>query len=136
MPLKIREVLLYTGVNLSATILDTTVFLSLTHVFGRPIVQSVIAYAIATIVNYTLQRKFVFHRDLFPKSEHRRFLEFVATNIVGLLITATVIWITVHHLGLPPLEGKVISVLICFVSLYYVRTRIVFGKNTSETAVA
>lgn len=136
MPLKIREVLLYTGVNLSATILDTTVFLSLTHVFGRPIVQSVIAYSIATIVNYTLQRKFVFHRDLFPKSEHRRFLEFVATNIVGLLITATVIWITVHHLGLPPLEGKVISVLICFVSLYYVRTRIVFGKNTSETAVA
>jgi putative flippase GtrA len=136
MPPKIREVLLYTGVNLSATILDTTVFLSLTHVFGRPIVQSIIAYAIATVVNYALQRKFVFHRDLFPKSEHRRFLEFVATNIVGLLITATVIWITVHHLGLPPLEGKVISVLICFVSLYYVRTRIVFGKNTSETAVA
>ncbi len=136
MPLKIREVLLYTGVNLSATILDTTVFLSLTHVFGRPIVQSIIAYAIATVVNYTLQRKLVFHRDLFPKSEHRRFLEFVATNVVGLLITATVIWITVHHLGLPPLEGKVISVLICFVSLYYVRTRIVFGKNTSETAVA
>lgn len=136
MPLKIREVLLYTGVNLSATILDTTIFLSLTHVFGRPILQSIIAYAIATVVNYTLQRKFVFHRDLFPKPEHRRFLEFVATNIVGLLITATVIWITVHHLGLPPLEGKVISVLICFVSLYYVRTRIVFGKNTSETAAA
>ncbi|MBS0232442.1 MAG: GtrA family protein [Proteobacteria bacterium] len=127
---KVREVLLYTGVNLSATIVDYIIFLSLTHIFGLPILQSVIAYAIATIVNYTLTRKFVFHRDLFPKSEHRRFLEFVATNVVGLLITAVVIWITVHNMNLPPFEGKTISVLICFVSLYYVRTRIVFGRNT------
>jgi putative flippase GtrA len=133
---KVREVMLYTGVNLSATIVDYIIFLSLTHVFGLPILQSVISYAIATIVNYTLTRKFVFHRDLFPKSEHRRFLEFVATNVVGLLITAVVIWITVHNMGLPPIEGKTISVLICFVSLYYVRTRIVFGRSTAASPVA
>lgn len=128
---KVREVLLYTGVNLSATIIDYTLFLSLTHFFGLPILQSVLAYAIATVVNYTLTRKFVFHSDLFPKSEHRRFLEFLATNMVGLLITAVVIWITVHNMRLPPIEGKTISVLICFVSLYYVRTRIVFGRATA-----
>lgn len=130
---KVREVLLYTGVNLSATIIDYTLFLSLTHFFGLPILQSVLAYAIATVVNYTLTRKFVFHSDLFPKSEHRRFLEFLATNMVGLLITAVVIWITVHNMRLPPIEGKTISVLICFVSLYYVRTRIVFGRATAGT---
>jgi putative flippase GtrA len=133
---KVREALLYTGVNLSATIVDYIVFLTLTHVFGWPILQSIISYTIATIINYGLTRKFVFHRGLSPKSEPRRFLEFVATNAIGLLITAVVIWTTVHEMNLPPIEGKTISVLICFVSLYYVRTRIVFGKRTDDPAAA
>ncbi|WP_423415471.1 GtrA family protein [Hyphomicrobium sp. B1] len=126
---KVREALLYTGVNLSATIIDYIIFLTLTHAFGWPILQSVISYSIATIVNYGLTRTFVFRHGLSPKSEHRRFLEFLATNAVGLLITAVVIWLTVHEWGLKPFLGKTISVLICFVTLYYVRTQIVFGKD-------
>ncbi len=132
----IREALLYTGVNLSATIVDYIVFLNLTHAFGLPILQSVISYTLATFVNYGLTRKFVFHRGLSPKSESRRFLEFVATNVVGLLITAVVIWVTVHEMNMPPIKGKTISVLICFVSLYYVRTRIVFKRHADGDAAA
>lgn len=131
---KVREALLYTGVNLSATIIDYTVFLTLTHAFGLPILQSIIGYSVATIVNYALMRTLVFRHGLSPKSERRRFVEYLATNAVGLLITAIVIWVTVHELGLRPIEGKTISVLICFVSLYYVRTRIVFGKEADVAA--
>jgi len=133
---KVREALLYTGVNLSATIVDYIIFLTLTRNFGLPILQSVISYTIATFVNYGLTRTIVFRHGLSPKSEHRRFLEFVATNMVGLTITAVVIWVTVHEMGLRPFWGKTISVLICFVSLYYVRTRIVFGKKTDDEPVA
>jgi putative flippase GtrA len=125
----VREALLYTSVNFSATVVDYILFLSLIHFFGWPILQSVISYAIATIVNYGLTRTFVFRHGLSPKSEHRRFLEFVATNLIGLLITAVVIWVTVHEMHLRPFAGKTISVLICFVSLYYVRTRIVFERS-------
>ncbi len=133
---KILEALLYTGVNLASTFVDYAIFLTLTHFFGMPIVQSAISYSLTTFLNYGLTRTFVFRHGLSPKSEHRRFLEYVATNIVGLLITAVVIWVTVHEMNLLPVEGKTISVLICFVSLYYVRTRIVFGKDTDGQAVA
>lgn len=133
---KFREALLYTGVSLGATVIDYTIFLSLTHFFGWPILESVISYAFTTCVYYALTRTFVFRHGLSPKSEHRRFLEFVGTCIAGLVITAVVIWVTVHEMNLQPFEGKTISVLICYVSLYYVRTRIVFEKDTDEEAVA
>lgn len=133
---KVRHALLYTGVNLSATIADYTIFLTFTHFFGVPILQSAIAYSFATVMNYLLTRNFVFRHDMSHKSEHRLFVEYVAVAILGLVITAVVIWVTVHEMKLPPIEGKTISVLICFVSLYYVRSRIVFSKNTSGSAAA
>ncbi|MFT3733247.1 MAG: GtrA family protein [Hyphomicrobium sp.] len=125
----VRHALLYTSVNLSATIVDTAIFLTLTHIFGLPIVQSVIAYSTATIVNFWLTRNFVFRHDMSHKTEHRLFLEFVAVAVLGLAITAFVIWLTVHEMHLLPIEGKVISILVCFVSLYWVRSRVVFSKN-------
>jgi putative flippase GtrA len=56
--------------------------------------------------------------------------------LLGLVITALVIWVTVHEMNLPPIDGKTISVLICFVSLYYVRSRIVFSKDPNDAAIA
>jgi putative flippase GtrA len=129
---KVSHALLYTGVNLSATIVDTILFLTLTHFFGLPILQSAIAYSTATIVNFWLTRNFVFRHDMSHKSEHRLFLEYVAVAILGLIITAVVIWVTVHEMQLRPIEGKAISILVCFVSLYYVRSRIVFSRNTKS----
>jgi putative flippase GtrA len=133
---KVREAILYTGVNLSATVVDYATFLTLTHLFGCAILQSAISYSIAMILCYVLTRTFVFRHNLSPKSEHRRFLEFVGSSAAGLLITAAVIWVTVHEMNVSPVEGKTIAVLLCFVSLYYVRTRIVFERNTDDRAAA
>lgn len=133
---KVRHALLYIGVNLTSTVVDYAIFLGLTQVFGLPILQSVIAYCIAMVVNYALTKNFVFVHDMSHKSQHRLFIEFAGTSFLGLLLTAGVIWLTVHEMNLPPIDGKTISVLICFVSLYYVRSRIVFSKNTNAPAVA
>ncbi len=133
---KVRHALIYTSANLSATIVDTIIFLTLTHLFGLPILQSAIAYSIATVVNFWLTRNFVFRHDMSHKTEHRLFMEFVAVAVLGLAITAVVIWLTVHEMHLRPIEGKVISILVCFVSLYYVRSRIVFSRNTKDGATA
>jgi len=133
---KVRHALLYTGVNLASTVVDFAIFLGLTHVFGFPILASVIAYCIAMVVNFALTTNFVFLHDMSHKSRHRLFMEFVATSLLGLLLTAAIIWLTVHEMNLLPVEGKTISVLICFLSLYYVRTRIVFSKNTNTPAPA
>lgn len=131
---KVRHALLYTGVNLASTVVDYTIFLSFTHFFGLPILQSVIAYCAGMLVNYALTRGFVFVHDMSHKSQHRLFMEFVGSSLLGLLLTACVIWLTVHKFNLPPVDGKTIAVLICFVSLYYVRTRFVFSKNTNANA--
>ena len=133
---KVRHALLYTGVNLASTVVDYAIFLSLTYVFGIPVLASIVAYCVGMVVNFTLTINFVFLHDMSHKSRHRLFMEFVSTSLLGLLLTAAIIWLTVHHMNMPPIEGKTISLLICFASLYYVRTRIVFSKNTNTSVPA
>jgi len=133
---KVRRFIRYIGVNLASMAVDYAVFLTLTHLFGLPIIQSIIAYSVALAVNYSLTKKFVFVHDMSHKSEHRVLLEFIGTGMLGLVLTAGVIWVTVHLMTLPPADGKTIAVLICFVVLYVVRSRLVFSENTAIPAVA
>ena len=70
------------------------------------------------------------------KSEHRLFMEYAAVAILGLVITAVVIWVTVHEMKLPPIDGKTISVLICFVSDSTTAQCVVFSNNTNDAAAA
>jgi putative flippase GtrA len=88
-------------------------------------------------LNFTLTKKlvFVFH-DMSHKSEHRLFVKFIGTGLLGLVLTATIIWIIIHEMNLPPVDGKTISVMICFIVPYFVRSRIVFSENTGNSAVA
>lgn len=124
---KTEHLLRYTGVNIASTVVDYSVFLSLTHFFGMPVLQASVAYALAIVFNYSLTKRYVFVRDMSHKSEHRLFIEFFATGCIGLFLTAAIIWITVHTMALPPVEGKTVAMLICFVTLYFVRSRVVFN---------
>jgi len=133
---KIDRLVRYTGVNLASTVVDYTIFLTLTHIFGMPILESIIAYSVAVLVNYTLTKNFVFLGDMSHKSEHRLFMEFVGTGFIGLILTAAVVWITVHVMKLPAVEGKTVAVLLCFVVLYFVRRYIVFNDNPANSSAA
>lgn len=133
---KIEHVMRYTGANLASTVVDYTVYLTLTHIFGMPVLQSIFGYSAAVIVNYGLIKKFVFVEDMSHKSEHRLFMEFVGTGFIGLVITAAVVWFTTHVMNLPPVDGKTISLVICFVVLYFVRRHVVFNANTTDSAAA
>ena len=133
---KIDRLVRYTGVNLASTVVDYTFFLTLTHIFGMPILQGAIAYLVAILVNFTLTKNFVFLGDMSHKSEHRLFMEFVGTGMLGLVITAAVIWFAIHVMALTPFVAKTISILICFVVLYFVRSRLVFNENAGSSAIA
>ena len=84
---KIDRLVRYTGVNLASTVVDYTFFLTLTHIFGMPILQGAIAYLVAILVNFTLTKNFVFLGDMSHKSEHRLLMEFVGTGMLGLVLT-------------------------------------------------
>jgi putative flippase GtrA len=133
---KIAHLLRYTGTNVISTIVDYTVLLTLTHFFGMPVLQSAFAYATAVVVNYGLMKKYVFNGDMSHKSEHRQFMEFIGTGLIGLVLTASVVWLTVHVMKLPAIEGKTVAVLICFVMLYFVRRHVVFNENPERSSAA
>jgi putative flippase GtrA len=123
---RVRRLLRYTGVNLVTVTLDYAIFLSLTHFFGTPTIASIIGYAGALTINYELSRRFVFLAHLSDKSANRLMAEFLATGLLGLVLTAAITGLSVHFLHLSPIISKTIAVLICFVSLYVIRSRLVF----------
>lgn len=123
---RVRRFLRYTGVNLVTVTLDYAVFLGITHAYGTPTRASIAAYMVALLLNYWLTKKFVFGTDGSHKSEHRLFIEFVITGLLGLVITAAVTGLGVHYAGFSPTKAKTIAVLICFVVLYAIRSRLVF----------
>lgn len=123
---RVRRLLRYTGVNVVSLVVDYAVFLALLRALGLPVVASVIGYAVAFSLNYKLSRLLVFVGRSAVKSEKRLFTEFMATGLLGIVLTATVTAAGVHLLGLAPTIAKAAAMLICFVTLYLVRSRLVF----------
>jgi putative flippase GtrA len=128
---KVRRFALYTFVNVVAGWVDFASFLVLTHLYGLPTLQSVFSYSLSMLVNFQLQRDFVFVGGMSYKSEFRVFMQFVGTGMLGLASTACVIWFTTHILSFSPVVAKTIAMLICFVVLYVARSRFVFNENAS-----
>lgn len=125
---RIRRFLRYTGVNLATLGLDYAIFLPLTHATGHPVTASIVAYCAALVANYQLSRLFVFGSDGSHKGERTLFIQFFGTGVVGLILTAAVTGLGVHVLGKSPALSKTIAVLICFVVLYVLRSRLVFTR--------
>lgn len=123
---RLRRLLRYTGVNLASLGLDFAIFLPLTAATGVPVLAAIVAYGAAFTLNYHLSRRFVFGRDGAHKGERRLFGEFMATGVLGVALTALVTGAGVHGFGLSPAIAKTAAVLICFVTLYIVRSRLVF----------
>jgi len=125
---RIRRLLRYTGVNIASVSIDYAIFLFLTHTYDIPVTASIIAYAIALVFNYDLSKRFVFGSDGSHKSQRRLFVEFLATGLLGLVLTAVATAIGIHAFGFSPMLAKTIAVLICFVTLYIIRSRLVFTR--------
>ncbi len=116
----------YTGVNLLACVVDVSVFLGLNHLIAAPTLSSCIGYTFGIVSNYHLTKHFVFHGHATNKSGRRLFMEFMGTGFVGLALTAIMTGVGVHALGLTPELSKLISLLTCFVVLYFMRSMLVF----------
>lgn len=125
---RIRRLLRYTGVNLVSLAVDYAVFFAVLNAFAVPVTASVTGYAVAFAVNYKLSRWFVFGDDGAHKGEKRLFTEFMASGVFGVLLTAAVTSAGLHLLALTPTTAKTAAVLLCFVALYLIRSRLVFTR--------
>ncbi|WP_083567719.1 GtrA family protein [Hyphomicrobium sp. CS1GBMeth3] len=125
---RILRLVRYTGVNLVSLVIDYGVFLGLLNFTGLPVLASVAGYAVAFSVNYKLSRWLVFVGDGAHKSDRRLFTEFMATGLLGIALTAMVTAAGIHLLGIAPTIAKGAAMLICFVTLYFIRSRFVFTR--------
>jgi putative flippase GtrA len=134
---KARRFVRNTGVNLAWTVFDFAFILTLTQMFGLPMLQTIIAYTAAMLVNFKLQKSFAFVGRVSPESEHRVFMQFVGTGMIGLASTAGVIWFSLNIMSSFPVVAKTIVAFICFAVLYGARNRLVCKENViSSESVA
>ncbi len=123
---RVRRLLRYTAVNLASLVVDYAVFFALLSALALPVIASTAGYAVAFVLNYRLSRRFVFAGHGTHKSERRLFAEFMASGVFGLLLTAAVTGAGVYLFGLSPTIAKTAAVLMSFVALYLIRSRLVF----------
>ncbi|WP_081717771.1 GtrA family protein [Hyphomicrobium nitrativorans] len=125
---RLRRLLRYTGVNVASVAVDYTIFLSLMKLIGMPVLASTIGHAVAFSLNYVLSRKLVFGTAGEHKGEQRLFAEFMATGLLGLALTASVTAAGIYLMDFEPIVAKTVAMLITFVTLYIIRSRLVFTR--------
>lgn len=115
----------YTLVSVVALALDFGVFQSLTMFALTPAMAAVIGYLAGMALHYTLSVRFVF-KTATAKSRRRTLFEFVVSGLIGLGITATIVWSATAVLGLPPVFAKATAVAASFFAVFLLRSTIVF----------
>lgn len=116
----------YAVVSALALGLDFAVFLALNGAIGHPTLSGVVGYACGIVLHYQLSRHFVFAIAGSVKSAHRRFGEFVASGLIGLVVTAVVIAIATG-MGASPIFAKIMAAGGSFIGVYAIRRAIVFA---------
>ena len=128
----------YTIVSALALGLDFAVLLALTQGFGlRASLAGLVGYGAGLVLHFALSTRFVFNATPTDKSRARLFGEFVASGVVGLVITGTILWLATDIAGLPTICGKTAAVAISFYTVFMLRRSVVFaGRRDAFTSAA
>jgi len=121
------QLLRYGLVSGAALAVDFSVFLALNGMIGRATLSGVIGYGAGIVLHYVLSCRFVFEAGRSEKAAQRRFVEFLASGLVGLAVTAAVIALVTSVLGMAPVAGKLVAVGVSFAGVFLIRRSIVFA---------
>ncbi len=119
----------YTVASVVALGVDLAFYQSLTVGGVRPVTAGAVAYLLGGVVHYILSARFVFDVSASRKALLRRLAEFWASGMVGLAITAVIVWLGAEVAGAPPMLAKLAAVGFSFVAMFLVRRNIVFAPS-------
>lgn len=106
----------------TAAIVDVGGFAVLSFL-GVPIaVAAVTSFCLATVVNYLLTSRWVFHRPI----SLRGFGVFFAAAVGGLLVNVSVTMVANLYLGIAPVLAKICGVGTAFLVNFWLNLRVVF----------
>ena len=106
---------------------DTAIYLAAAIAGFAPVVAAVIGYAAGMAVHYLLSIGWVFAGMDTRKSQARLILEFAASGLLGLALTAVTIAAATGFLGIGLLPAKVAAVVVSFAVIFAVRRALVFA---------
>ena len=80
--------------SLVATMIDCFLYLLLVYTIFSPIIANTIAYSIAVIVNFSLQKKFVFSMQ---REARKILLMAIGVSVIGLGLSNLIIWLLIKY---------------------------------------
>ncbi|MFT4758966.1 MAG: putative flippase GtrA [Paraglaciecola sp.] len=131
LPTKIKELFLlkfkFALTSLVATALDYTLYIILVYQSFTPVLANTIAYTIAVILNFSLQKKFVFS---MKRKERTVFMMAIGVSVVGLGLSNLIIWsLTQYPFFIEhPYVTKLIATGLVFFWNFYMK-RFVFERK-------
>ncbi len=118
----------YMFVSVAALLLDLSVFLMTTRLeILRPALAGVIGYTLGLLCHYVLSTRFVFDVAASLKTRRRLFAEFVASGVLGLIVTWAIIHTATEWFGVGPFAAKAIAVVVSFCAVFQLRRAVVFA---------
>ncbi len=74
----------------------------------EPVLANAIAFCVALLVGYALNRQWTFA----PHAEHGRIWRYFVAQLVGLTESSAIVYVVVHIAGLSPYVGVALSVML------------------------
>ncbi|CAN5401400.1 hypothetical protein BH10PSE12_BH10PSE12_14330 [soil metagenome] len=118
----------YLFASAGALAVDLGVFMTLLAAGASAIAASVLGYAVGIMAHWLLSSRAVFADGLAEKgaNRHRQKILFLASALVGLIITAAVVALC-GMAGLDPRLAKLAAIVIAFQATYFLRNAVVFS---------
>jgi len=132
----VRQLGAYTIVSAVALACDFAFYLALVWLSVHASLAGAIGYSIGLVVQFMLSTRFVFVGSGTGKTQTRLTLEYAASAIVGLGLTATIIAITTQWLGIDAVSAKVIAVIVSFLAVFLMRRFWIFGARAGAPAAS
>lgn len=135
----VREVIGYVTVSALALGVDFLVYWMLLDLSSIASIPAAIGYLCGLMVHYLLASRFVFVgcvQQHGVAAEAPTFAKYLASGIVGLVLTAGIVGVCAELLDWNPISAKVLATLVSFVAVYLMRRYVVFSGVGQSAAAA
>ena len=98
-----------------STLIDFAIVYGLNGILGWHYQLAVlIAFVLATIFNYWASMRFTFESKFSPEQKHQEFLLFLILSLLGLALTAGLMWVDAMHWPVMPAKVAVTAIVMVF----------------------
>ena len=119
--------------GLAAVLVDYTVLITLTELFGiHYLISNICGYMSGLLVAYTLNIRWVFRYRKYEQKTKLEFSIFIVIVLIGLAISEAMIFMLVETLALPYTLAKLVSIGAIFIFNFAAKKRFLFSGGKEQ----